>query len=225
MKEKKIILQKKWKKLWSQWVEGLLSTGPTRSSFYRYLLSMVKIRKFVNKIKCCKKNLHIRRKTRYASSKLSVFQIKYFIISFILLLHWYQAFLKFGGFFTSCGKESMSEASNICAFSVKVLSMYLEYKAYISLFYCFQNTSKLAALLTQAVCRPNQYGVKVLEFFSGKSRLATLFQVIKGKHRFYNDGKHESFKIPFLVRKLAKIGLEYTKRFTIAIFGGRGYVF
>ena len=40
-----------------------------------------------------------------------------------------------------------------------------------SLLYFFQNTSKLAALLTQAVYTPNQYGVKD---FSGKSRLARL---------------------------------------------------
>ena len=45
----------------------------------------------------------------------------------------------------------------------------------ISLFYFFQNTSKLAHLLTQAVYTPKQSGVKISEFFSGKSRLATLF--------------------------------------------------
>jgi hypothetical protein len=44
-----------------------------------------------------------------------------------------------------------------------------------SLFHNQQLTSKLAALLTQAVFTPNQFGVKVSEFFSGKSRLATLF--------------------------------------------------
>ena len=44
-----------------------------------------------------------------------------------------------------------------------------------SLFYFFQNTSKPAHLLTQAVYTPNQYGVKVSEFFSEISRLATLF--------------------------------------------------
>ena len=44
-----------------------------------------------------------------------------------------------------------------------------------SLFYFFQNTSKLAHLLTQAVYTPNQSGVKFSEFFSGKSRLVTLF--------------------------------------------------
>ena len=43
----------------------------TVSCFYRYLISMVKIDKFRNKIKC-KKNLHIWRKTRYIKS-LSVF--------------------------------------------------------------------------------------------------------------------------------------------------------
>ena len=44
-----------------------------------------------------------------------------------------------------------------------------------SLFHNQQLTSKLAALLTQAVYTPNQSGVKVSEFFSGKYRLATLF--------------------------------------------------
>ena len=44
-----------------------------------------------------------------------------------------------------------------------------------SLFHNKQLTSKLAALLTQAVNTPNQSGVKVSEFFSGKSCLATLF--------------------------------------------------
>ena len=46
---------------------------------------------------------------------------------------------------------------------------------YTSLFYFFQNTSKLAHLLTQAVYTPNQYGVEFSEFFIVKSRLATLF--------------------------------------------------
>ena len=46
---------------------------------------------------------------------------------------------------------------------------------YISLFYFFQNTTKIAHLLSQAVYTPNQSGVKVSEFFSGKSRLTTLF--------------------------------------------------
>ena len=47
----------------------------------------------------------------------------------------------------------------------------------ISLFYFFQNTSKVAHLLTQAVYTPKQSVVKVSEFFSGKSRLATLFRL------------------------------------------------
>ena len=68
----------------------------------------------------------------------------------------------------------------------------------------FQYTSKLAHLLTQAVYTPNQSGVKISEFFSGKSRLATLFQVIKGKHRFYNGGKHEHFDFPLLTRKIGQ---------------------
>ena len=50
-----------------------------------------------------------------------------------------------------------------------------------SLFYFFQNTSKLAHLLTQAVNAPNQPRVKVSELFSGKSCLATLFKGYKGK--------------------------------------------
>ena len=77
-------------------------------------------------------------------------------------------------------------------------------RAGTSLFHFFQYTSKLAHLLTQAVYTPNQSGVKISEFFSGKSRLATLFQVIKGKHRFYNGGKHENFDFPFLARKIGQ---------------------
>ena len=45
----------------------------------------------------------------------------------------------------------------------------------ISMFYFFQNSSKHAHLLTPAVYTPNQSGVNVSEFFSGKSCLATLF--------------------------------------------------
>ena len=51
----------------------------------------------------------------------------------------------------------------------------LDYKVSNSLFHNQQLTSKLAALLTQAVYTPNQSGVKVSEFFSGKSSVATLF--------------------------------------------------
>ena len=90
-----------------------------------------------------------------------------------------------------------------------------------SLFYFFQNTSKHAHLLTQYVYTPNQSGVKVSEFFSGKSRLAALFQVIKGKHRFYNGGKQENFEIPFLARKSGQYWSRvYQKMRNSNIWGG-----
>jgi hypothetical protein len=73
-----------------------------------------------------------------------------------------------------------------------------------SLFHNQHFTSKLAALLTQAVCTPNQSGVKVSEFFSGKSRLATLFLGYKGKTQIYNGGKHENFDFSFLTRKIGQ---------------------
>ena len=43
---------------------------------------------------------------------------------------------------------------------------------------------------------------------------------MKGKHRFYNGGKHEILKFHFWPEKLAKIGLEDTKSCAIATFGG-----
>ena len=88
---------------------------------------------------------------------------------------------------------------------VTILNMYhrnhrnhRSHRIHIILFYFCQNTSKLAHLLTQALYTPNQYGFKVSKIFSGKSCLASLFKVIKGKHRFYNGEKHENFEIPFL---------------------------
>ena len=61
---------------------------------------------------------------------------------------------------------------------------------------------------------------KKLEFASGKSGMATLFEVISGKHGFYNGEKYKHFEIPFLPDIFIKIDPQYSKRCRIAKFGG-----
>ena len=67
---------------------------------------------------------------------------------------------------------------------------------------------------------------KKFKFSSGKSRLATLFEVIMGKHGFYNRGKSENFKIQFLARKIYQYGSTvYQKMQNSNIWGGGGGMF
>ena len=44
--------------------------------------------------------------------------------------------------------------------------------------------------------------------------------VLMGKRGFYNGGKSENFKIPFLAKTFTNIGQEYTKRCGVATFWG-----